>query len=108
MRIAGLPPVAGPLILPLVAHIKSSIAILLLLAWLPCTAHCQIESLGFFGSKSDCCERGESGSDGPSDCHECAICQSVESGGYFVVKQPLVIPAVCVRVLFFRSGSGFG
>ena len=70
------------------------ISLLLLLSWLPCTVHCQIESLGFFGSATDCCERGESDAGGPSDCHECNVCQSVETGGYFFVKHTLLLPVV--------------
>jgi len=105
MRNASLPQVMGALMLPIVAHIKSFVAILLLLAWLPCTAHCQIESLGLFGSKADCCERSESGSDGPSDCHECAICQSVESGGYFVVKQPVLTSIIFAVVADFLANE---
>lgn len=70
------------------------LSLLLLLAWLPCTVHCQIESLGFFGSPTDCCERGDSSSGGPTDCHACHVCQTVESGGYFFVKQALLVPVV--------------
>ena len=73
---------------------RQLLSLLLLLAWLPCTVHCQIESLGFFGSQADCCERGETDAGGPADCHQCNVCQSVESGGYFFVKQALLAPVV--------------
>ena len=70
------------------------ISLLLLLVWLPCTVHCQIESLGLFGSQADCCERGDASSGGPADCHQCNVCQSVESGGYFFIKHTLLLPII--------------
>ncbi|GDY24072.1 hypothetical protein LBMAG56_54190 [Verrucomicrobiota bacterium] len=70
------------------------ISLLLLLSWLPCTVHCQIESLGLFGSAADCCERGETDAGGQGDCQQCNVCQSVETGGYFFVKDSLLLPVV--------------
>lgn len=57
-------------------------SLVLLAIWLPCTMHCQAEALGWLGGDSTCCEKGHTDDSFEPDCSDCAVCQSVESGGY--------------------------
>lgn len=44
--------------------------------------HCQAEVLGWFGANSTCCEQSQTDDSPKPDCADCAVCSSVESGGY--------------------------
>jgi hypothetical protein len=62
-----------------VIPVRKLLALLLAVVWLPATAHCSLEAVGWhFGH--DCVSAEHAGAGTGSDCDDCAVCQSVERG----------------------------
>jgi hypothetical protein len=81
---------------------KTLLAVLLALAWVPLTAHCQLEStagLGFLG-----CASGEKTSEQGGSCCEDGLCCSWESEQYSLPRDHVVAQApIFTAVALLRS-----
>ena len=84
----------APAYIPRVNLFRRLIALLLLCLWLPCTMHCQAESLGWLGSESACCEQSHSQAPAAPDCADCSVCSALESGGYSLAPKVVFVHAL--------------
>lgn len=81
---------------------RQIVGLLLVLAWLPCTVHCQAEALGWLGANPACCDKGGHADDSSApDCSDCATCSAVESGGYSLPEQVAFVQIFPVFTLCF-------
>jgi hypothetical protein len=81
-----------------VTWITKSVAVLLLVLWMPVTMHCALETVPGFGFLQCCCGEDE-GQPQSGDCEE-DVCGTVESGFYKIEDNPSLAPGLAMmRVL---------
>lgn len=61
--------------------------------------HCQAEALGWLGADTTCCEQGHTDEAPKPDCADCAVCNSVESGGYSHPQKVSLVPVLLAVVV---------
>jgi len=80
-----------------VRRIKSFLALLLALGWLPATSHCLLETLGAIPEFLHCADAcGPGDTDRSEDADACA---SVETATYKTEEQPLLVAGVFVTIV---------
>ncbi len=73
--------------------LRTLIALLLALVWLPATLHCGLDAVGVFAHADNCC--ADASDAGPHEKSSCGLdgCDVVESGGYPVASGAVKVPA---------------